>query len=125
MTVSLLPDFLAAGFGETLDVQGKAVEAAERCRSFDEAAREVRPEIEIQGARRWLRRRVQRHRLGALLLATALGTATTAITPAEVRAAPAELLQRLPTPAGLAHRRLGYWTEPKRLQHTMGPDPPR
>ena len=125
MTVSLLPHFLAAGYGETLDVQRKAVEAVERCPTFDEAARVMRPDIEIQGARRWLRRRVRRHRLGLLLLVTALGTAPAAMTPAEVRAAAAELLQQLPTPAGLAHRRMGHWLEARRLQHAMGPDPPR
>ena len=123
VTVSLLPDFLAAGYGETLDVQGNAVDAVERCSTF-EAAQEVRPDIQLQGARRWLRRRVRRHRLGARLVATALGTDAVAMTPATVRGVASELLQQLPTPAGLAHRRIGHWLEPKRLQQSMGPDPP-
>lgn len=124
MTVSLLPHFLAAGYGETLDVQKKAVEAAEQSSTFDEAAVQLRPDIGLQGARRWLRRRLRRHNLLVLLLTTALGTDQPLGEVVAIRTAHRGRLDQLPTPTGLAHHRIEHWLGAESLQHSMGPDPP-
>jgi hypothetical protein len=125
MTVSLLPDFLAAGYSETLDVQKKAIEASERCSAVTEAAKQLRPDIELQGACRWLRRRVRRHDLLVLLLSTALGAQQRLVDPRNIRTVPLRLLRQLPTPTGLAHRPIEHWVAARSFQQPMGPDPPQ
>lgn len=124
MTVSLLPSFLASGYSGTLAVQREAVEAARTHLCFDDAARDVRPDIELQGARRWLRRRVARHRLALLIVATLLATPTDAIDLFALRDSDAEKLRSSPTPTGLAHRSLSHWGARLPNPHRMGPDPP-
>ena len=124
MTVSLLPEFLAAGYSDTLGVQRAAVDAVNSHPTFDAAAAFVRPDIQLQGARRWLRRRVQRHHMTMLLMATMLGLSTDNVEPFELRRTRPEILRHAPTPTGLAHRPLKYWSTKAPRQQPMGPDPP-
>ena len=58
-SISLLPDFFASRFPGTLDDVEHAVNAAEASSSQEEAAIKLRPDIELPGALRWLRRRVR------------------------------------------------------------------
>ncbi|MEM6962074.1 MAG: hypothetical protein AAF550_10085 [Myxococcota bacterium] len=124
MTVSLLPSFLAAGYSEELAVQQQAVATAAACSGFDEAARTLRADIELQGARRWLRRRLARHRLALLIVATLFGVPIASIDLFAMRTTHPDALRQVPTPVGLAHRPLTAWRATPAKQHTMGPDPP-
>lgn len=124
LTVSLLPSFLAAGFSDTLAVQQVAVEAVDVHDSFDAAAIALRPGIELQGARRWLRRRLYRHALTLTLASTALGLDSDAVAVFELRDNASQLIRALPTPVGLSHRPLVHWRPSSPKQQPMGPDPP-
>jgi len=124
LTVSLLPHFLAAGYSDTLAVQEETVRAVAVHDSFDAAAVALRPDIELQGARRWLRRRLHRRALILLLAATALGIASDSLAVFSLRDMYPQLISQLPTPIGLAHRRLTHWRPPSARQQPMGPDPP-
>ena len=124
LTVSLLPHFLAAGYSDTLAVNEEAVRAVALYDCFDAAAVALRPDIEIQGARRWLRRRLHRRALISLLAATALGVAPDSVAVFLLRDNHPQLIRQLPTPVGLAHRRLTHWRPPSPRQQSMGPDPP-
>jgi len=124
LTVSLLPDFLAAGYCDTLVDNRRAIEATATSSTFDEAATKLRPDIELQGARRWLRRRVQRHALILAIAATALGLPQAALDVFSLRMNHPSLIAGLPTPVGLTHRPLATWTTTPAEQHSMGPDPP-
>lgn len=124
LTVSLLPHFLAAGYSDTLAVQEDAVRAVAAHASFDAAAIAVRPDIEIQGARRWLRRRLHRRALMLKLTATALGVAPDTVAVFSLRGDSPHLIRQMPSPVGLAHRPLAHWRAPSRGQQPMGPDPP-
>jgi len=124
MTVSSLPSFLAAGYSETLAVQKGAVASVGAHPTFDAAARAMRPDIELQGARRWLRRRVRRHQLATLIVATVLAVSPEVADPFAMRVEMPEVLRHAPTPAGLAHRPLCAWRADDAHQQPMGPDPP-
>lgn len=124
LTVSLLPHFLAAGYSDTLDVQEQVVTTAAAHSTFDAAAVAARPDIELQGARRWLRRRVKRYALTLLLAATALGATPDSVVVFSLRDKHPQLIRQLPTPVGLSHRRLEHWQPPSQKQQPMGPDPP-
>jgi hypothetical protein len=84
-TFSLIPDFLASHARGTLRQIEEAAHAAERGDSLEATAEALRPDIDVQGALRWLRRRVRsfeeavRAALGAVPALTAVAT-----TPAEV-----------------------------------------
>jgi hypothetical protein len=142
-TVSLLPTFAAAGLPGTLDSIEQGVVAFERERqagaTVAQAAQWTRPDIEAQGALRWVRRRVQW--VGAAL-ALLVGCAPELVTRCElavtalrdvlhtqhvlvrVREIAAVQLQHAPRPVGLAPA--GSATRPRQAphQHTPGPDPP-
>lgn len=124
LTVSLLPHLLAAGYSDTLVAQEEAVKAVAEHESFDAAAVALRPDIELQGARRWLRRRLHRRALLLVLAATALGVAPDSVAVFSLRVDYPQLIRQMPTPVGLAHRRLVHWRPPSRRQQPMGPDPP-
>lgn len=70
VTFSLLPDFLAARLRGTLDEVEQVVCVAERSRSLEAAADELRPDIEFAGRVRWVRRRVSAVRAALLTLVT-------------------------------------------------------
>lgn len=124
LTVSLLPHFLAAGYSDTLAAQEEAVKAVSADQTFDATAAALRPDIELQGARRWLRRRLHRYVLTLSLASTALGVAPDSVDVFSLRDAAAQLVRQLPTPVGLAHRPLARWRGPSPRQQPMGPDPP-
>ena len=140
-TFSLLPDCLASRLSSTLAEVEQVVVAAEAAPSLEQAAVQLRPDIETQGGVRWVRRRLGPVRIALLALATllpealggagvptltALGVTLGPELPALVRLrelAGAQL-RSLPPPLGLGPR-----TEPRRshrhaFQHEAGPDPP-
>ena len=59
VTIGLLPDFFCSRFPGTLDEVEQAVNIAGSCGSQEEAAEELRPEITLPSALRWLRRRLK------------------------------------------------------------------
>lgn len=63
-TFSLLPDFLAARVPGTLAEVEEAAHAADQGTSLEATAEALRPDVELQGALRWLRRRVRWFREG-------------------------------------------------------------
>lgn len=138
-TFSLLPDCLAARLPGTLAEVEQVVVVAEQAKSLEAAADELRPDIELPGAMRWVRRRVKAIH-GALItivgllperfagaVASVLGLRAhlvlSAVLP-ELRAIAAPFLAELPPPLGLhppgpcAGERRGP------VQHQTGPDPP-
>ena len=71
-TFSLLTDFLSCRLkGELREVED-AVRAAEQAESAEKASGELRPEVELPGVLRWLRRRVKAVRVVLLVLVTLL-----------------------------------------------------
>jgi hypothetical protein len=127
VTFSLLPDCLASCYSATLVELEKTIKIIHECSTFDEAVSELRPDIEQQGGRRWLRRRVQRIQLTLLLVSTLLATAPTKMVEidlAELREKAAGAIYEIPTPVGFCHRPLSHWNSAPKHPHTMGPDPP-
>jgi hypothetical protein len=138
-TFSLLPDCFAARLPGTLQELEAVVLAAEQAASREAAADRLRPDIELPGALRWLRRRLQGvyralHLLRALMpdrlagagptlvsFSACLGVAAVLLTLREVAAVH---LAVLPAPLGF-HPRLTCGGERSgHLQHPVGPDPP-
>jgi hypothetical protein len=138
-TFSLLPDCLAARLPGTLAEIEAVVGAVEQAPGMEAACADLRLEIELPGALRWVRRRVQAiqgslntlkglmperfagcaPKLGAF--AERLGVEGVLVALREI-AAP--YLCSLPAPLGLRPRRR-RGGEPDRLhQHSAGPDPP-
>lgn len=68
-TISLLPDFFASRLPGTLDEIEQAVNIAESSSSQEDAAEKVRPDIELPGGLRWLRRRIKYVREALTILA--------------------------------------------------------
>jgi hypothetical protein len=58
-SISLLPDFFACRFPGTLNEVEEVVNTAENCSNQEQAAAEIRPEITLTSALRWLRRRIK------------------------------------------------------------------
>lgn len=56
--ISLLPDFLPSRLSETLIDLEEVVLKAQEYPSLEDAAEKIRPDIELPGAVRWLRRRI-------------------------------------------------------------------
>ena len=59
LPISLLPDFFASRLPGNLDEIEDAVNTAGSCKSQEEAACALRPEITLPSALRWLRRRIK------------------------------------------------------------------
>ena len=57
-TISLLPDFFASRIPGTLDEVEQVVNTAESCKSQEQAAQALRPDISLIAGLRWLRRRM-------------------------------------------------------------------
>jgi hypothetical protein len=125
LTLSLLPEFLAAGFGDSLGEFHAAITTWQEQPYFDDAAAMLRPDIEQQGARRWLRRRVLRCAVILTLAATALGCAAEDLNVFMLRESHPQLIAHLPTPIGLSHRQAGRKDAATTVQHSVGPDPPQ
>ncbi len=137
MTFSALPDCMSARLMGSLD-QVEDVCLAVEAKGAEAAAADLRPEIELPGVLRWLRRRRDGVRAALLALVTALpgrvgtvpevravrGVLGSERALVELREIGADRLPTLPYPLGFGRpRRRGAEREPK-LQHETGPDPP-
>lgn len=138
-TFSLLPDCLAARWSGTLAEVEAAVEAVEQAPSLEAATTTQRLEIELPGALRWLRRRVQAvHRTLVVLKGVlpeyfahyaptlagfrqALGVETVLVL---LRDIGADYLPVLPPPLGFRPPLVRGGEPQPPLQHQAGPDPP-
>ena len=138
-TFSLLPDCLAARLPGTLAELEAVVYAVEQAVSLEAAADRLRGDIDLPGAIRWTRRRVQGVH-GALTVLRGLLPEHFASCPAtvsafrvrlelevvlpELRELAAHTLHALPAPLGLRARRFAGGESASPVQHTVGPDPP-
>jgi hypothetical protein len=138
VTFSLLPDFLCAQLPGTL-AEVEAVVATAEAGTREAASETLRPQVELPGAVRWVRRRVRLVRAGlaaviglltGLLagreptvtsLRSALGTEAAVV---RLRELAADHLAALPPPLGFGPRPAGRRPRPTALQHDPGPDPP-
>lgn len=138
-TFSLLPDCLCSRLPGCLDQVEAAVRSFEEAPSWEEAAQRARPDIEVQGALRWLRRRVALTRAALTSLvglrpdrfegyeptltsfASALGAPGVLVALREIAST---FLQQLPPALGFGPRPAKRWTRKTGLQHDSGPDPP-
>ena len=138
-TVSALPDCLASHYSGTLTDLEAMVLAVEQAPSRASAAGQLRTEIELPGALRYLDRlcRAIHGTLAAIrglepvrfadvmprlqAFATALDTDSVLIC---LRGLVARYLPQLPTPFGFDPRRPSPGTAVRRCQHPTGPDPP-
>ena len=138
-TFSLLPDCLAARLRGTLAEVEAVVGAVEQAESLEAACARLRPDIELPGVLRWVRRRVRaihealnilkglmpEHFAGCepRLDAFAIGLGVDELLPV-LRQIGAPHLLFLPAPLGFWPRG-GRGGEPDRaLQHSVGPAPP-
>ena len=139
-TFSLLPDCLAARLSGPLAATEAVTLAAEQAPSLEAAADRLRPDIELPGAIRWTRRRVQRvqaalhvlrgldperfARWPATVSAWRCGLGVEPVLPA-LRAIAADVLHELPAPLGFSDRFHRGGESHRRRQHLTGRDPPR
>jgi hypothetical protein len=137
-TFSLLPDCLAARLVGSLDEVEQVVVEVEGSASVEAAASRLRPDIELPGALRWVRRRVTGVRAALLALVTLIpGRAGTRLELSAVRVElsteralvalreiSAAHLLALTRPLGFRPARTGRGQGEERLQHKTGPDPP-
>jgi hypothetical protein len=138
-TFSLLPDCFAARRSGTLTEVEAVVRAAEQAPSLETLCREQRLDIELPGALRWVRRRVQDVHAALAALKGLLGEPLLRVEPTVtafaahleveavlvvLRGIAAPWLGALPAPLGFAPRASGARPAPTRSQHRAGPDPP-
>ena len=139
-TFSLLPDCLAAKLSSTLEAVETVVDVVERRESSLEAvAEKLRPDIGVQGAVRWVRRRVVAITLAMVALkglqpdvlsgvGATQGEVRAALKVDAVLAAARELagtqVAHLPPYVGFGARHRGVKTAKRRAQHQAGADPP-
>jgi hypothetical protein len=139
-TFSLLPDCLAARLPGTLSEVEQVVATAEQAKSLEAAADRLRPDIDLPGAVRWVRRRVKAIH-GALITLFGLlperfaGTvasvvslrARLGVTPVlpVLRPIAAPFLVDLAPPLGLRPPPVQGGDDARPCQQHPGPDPPR
>ena len=140
VTISLLPDFMAASFSGQLSDFEQAARVAEQAPSVAAAAQQLRPELgDERSAARWLRRRLSVLKSGLTALVTSVpelfGVAPTLSAVAVRLAAAADrilvaarlrattLLDRMATPLGFRHRSLVSTNNAESMQQAMGPAP--
>ena len=141
-TFSLLPDCLASRLSGTLDAVEETVDTAlakvAAGSSIEKAAGEIRPDIELPGAVRWVRRRLGAVRMVLLAVVTlmpgqlgneprlgsvrkVLGTKSALVRLREIGAAH---LGALAPPVGFGPRPQRRWRRRRHSQQGTGPDPP-
>lgn len=141
VSFSLLPDCLAARLSSTLrDVEAVAVASRESGLPQEKVAAQLRPEVGVQGALRWMRRRVAAVAVALLALKglrpdlfagrqPTLQDFREALGVAQVLPCVRELAGRqvtaLPAPVGLGHRRPAAVSTGPPFQQGTGTDPPR
>jgi hypothetical protein len=139
----LLPDCLASRLGGSLDDVEDVVATVEEKvalgSSIEAAAEEIRPDIEVASALRWVRRRLGPVRIILLALVTlmpgrlgseprvgavraALGTKQILVRLREIGSGH---LAFLAPPVGFGPRHRPRRRRRRRTQHETGPDPPR
>jgi hypothetical protein len=138
-TFSLLPDCLAARLSGTLAEVEAVVRAVEQAPGLEAACGQLRLDIELPGAQRWVRRRVQAvhaslHLLRGLLperfahCPTSVTAFARHLGAGEVLGAlrdiAAAFLQRLPPPLGFFPRHPPGGGRGRARQHRVGADPP-
>ena len=138
-TFSLLPDCMSSRLMGSLDEAEQVVVRVEESSSVEEAAQKLRPDLEVAGALRWVRRRVQGVHASLLILLTLLpGRLGTTARLVELRSQLSTSrclvmlreigtahLHALPRPLGFRPARVRMSKREQRLQHKTGPDPPR
>ena len=141
VTFSLLPDCLAARLSSTLaEVEQAAATMASGAGTQAELASKLRPEIGVQGALRWARRRVVAVSVALVALKgllpdvfaerqptledfrDALGVAQ--VLP-RARELAGKQVSSVPCPVGLGHRCAAPAKHRRQVQHETGADPPR
>jgi hypothetical protein len=141
-TFSVLPDCLASRLSGSLDAVEEVVAAVETKAaagaSIETAAGEIRPDIDLPGAVRWVRRRLGPVRMVLLAMVTLLpgelGTAprllavrdalATTRTLVHLREIGEQHLGKLAPPIGFGPRARRRSRRRSRAQHETGPDPP-
>ncbi|MCG5051850.1 MAG: hypothetical protein KA712_02725 [Myxococcales bacterium] len=137
-TFCLLPDCLAARLSGSLDEVETVVAAVEAAPSIEAAADGLRPDIELPGAVRWVRRRYSAVRAALLVLVTStpallgkcqptLAEVSERVRPPVLRHVRAEVekqLGALPAPVGFAPRLRAVPRGRTPREHETGPDPP-
>ena len=138
-TFSLLPDCLAARLPGTLSEVETVVRTAEQAASREAACQVLRLDIELPGALRWVRRRVQAIHASLLLLKGLLPELFSGCEPRLVEFAQRlgissvlpvlrqigePFLQRLPAPLGFSPRGRRHADQDYASQHRGGADPP-
>jgi hypothetical protein len=136
-TFSALPDCMAARVVGGLDEVEQVALAAESL-GVEAAAQDLRTEIDLPGAMRWIRRRGDAIRRALLALITALPTRLGTIPRVQVvravletdralvalREIGADHLHALSYPLGFCRPRLPRADRDLVIQHETGPDPP-
>jgi hypothetical protein len=137
MTFSALPDCMASGVAGSLDEVEQVALAAD-LKGVEAAAQELRTEIDLPGAMRWIRRRRDAVRAALLALITALpgrlGTRPrvqvlrtvleTDHALVALREIGADHLHALRYPLGFCRRHQRRAERDLAIQHETGPDPP-
>jgi hypothetical protein len=138
-TFSLLPDCLAARLSGTLAEVEAVVRAAEQAAGLEAACQELRLDIELPGALRWVRRRIQGVYASLHVLRGLLPDRFSACEPrlmafgkrldnqdvlVTLRQIAAAFLQRLPAPLGFLPQRQPGGGRDRARQHCVGADPP-
>lgn len=135
---SLLPDCLAARLPGDLDEVERVVAAAAGAPSLEAAADELRPDIELPGALRWIRRRLGPVRAALLALVTMVPAMAGSCAPTisglgqrlgtpvlrQVRAQAEKHLGQLAAPVGFGPRPSPARRRRTPCAHDPGPDPP-
>jgi hypothetical protein len=138
-TFSLLPDCLAARLSGSLCEVERVVVTVEEAKSLEATADRLRPDIELPGAVRWTRRRIQAvhgtlSTVRGLMPERLKGCAPTVgafrrhldtdAVLVTLRSLTAPHLPALPPPLGFCPRHQGAAPPPSTDQHETGPDPP-
>jgi len=140
VTISLLPEFMAASFSGDLAEVERVARVAEQAGSVSVAAQQLRPELnDERSAARWLRRRLSAVKSGLSSLVTSVPelfgvaptlsavaarlAATTGRVLVAVRSKATSLLGRMATPLGFRHRAPLSMVNVESMQHAMGQTP--
>ena len=137
-TFSLLPDCLAAKLPGSLDDVERVVAAVDAARSVEAAADKLRPDIDLPGAIRWVRRRLDPVRAVLLAVVTLVPKLLAACAPTlaevgqklgtpvlrQVRAKTEKHLAALASPVGFGPRPRRGEQRRKPREQDLGPDPP-
>jgi len=139
-TISLLPDCLSSQLPGTLAELEAVVLHVEQADSLGSACAALRPDIELPGVLRWVRRRVQAVYATLILLKGLMPAYFQACEPTlrsfahhlsidpvlpALRSIAAPWLPSLPPPLGLRPRPRHSGEANDRQQQSVGPDPPR